>query len=312
MNQDFNQGSGGIPNNQPSNNAYSQPQQINTNLSQQSMNWNNTQINNNGFNQFQQQYTQPAVQQPIQNNNPSVNIQSTNNTSKKKLGLIIGIIIFAIAVVVGIILMTKNGANNGTFSDKDKGIINKETFSIVDYDTEEKAENDKVEVIKTYGFFDLNNRLQRVIFLKNKTNLNLRIAVASSMLDESGNAVEEETDFIDALGPNKTFVVTEDYFNKYKDFNSIIKVKESDSIACEECISISEKQNDDELTLTYKNVDNKKIFGYIKIIAYKDGKVFNWVNFKVDGLDAGEEETDNKYLEDYDKYEKYIYVYKYK
>ena len=137
MNQDFNQGSGGIPNNQPSNNN------LNNAYSQQPMNFGAQQTQPNINNGFNQNYGQPINQ--YQQINP---MPKKTNKTKKVLSIIGGIVaalitafivIFIVASINSEKLVCKSNEGNITIMYNKNGLIGYTAKGIIyDYDTQKQ------------------------------------------------------------------------------------------------------------------------------------------------------------------------------
>lgn len=191
----------------------------------------------------------------------------------------------------------------------DKGLIENETISFIDKYTREEYKG--IEVEKTYSYISSTGRTKRLVFIKNTTNSNLYMYVTSQMLDDSGNSVETDNERIDVIGPNGSYIITEDYYNNYNDFNTVVEVSDSSWESCLKCVSVEENVMDDgDVYVTYKNTDANIVKGEIKLIAYKGGKIVDFSIIKLDDLGAGESGTDDGYLTKHDKYEVYVYAYK--
>ena len=216
---------------------------------------------------------------------------------KKNIFLIL-IIVLCLCIFTGCDETTKNN---------DKGLIQNESISFIDKYNGKEYSGIKVE--KTYGYVSSTGRTQRLIFIKNTTNSNLYMYVTSQMLDNSGNSVETVNERIDVIGANSSYIITEDYYNNYKDFNTIVEISEPPSKPCLDCISVVEQINDDgDISITYKNISNDDVGGKIKLIAYKDGKITDWTSISLGNLEVGESETYETYLTEYDKYEVFTYA----
>lgn len=199
--------------------------------------------------------------------------------------------------------------NNNTLGNKDKGLIENETITFVDKYTRDEYKGIVVE--KTYSFKNNTGRTQRLIFIKNTTGSNLYMYVTSEMLDDSGNSVEIKNERIDVVSSNSNYIITEDYYNSYNNFKTVIEISNPSWEPCTTCISVDEEVSDEgDVSITYKNTDTKEVGGKIKIIAYKDGKIVDWTSTELGNLEVGESETYDRYLTEHDKYEVYIYSYK--
>lgn len=200
--------------------------------------------------------------------------------------------------------------NKNSLNSRDKGITEDETILFIDKYTNEEYKG--IEVLKSYSFVNSNGRTERCIFIKNNTRSNLYMYSTSKMLDENGTSTGEANERIDALAPNETYVITEDYYNNYKKFTTTIEVSETSDEPCSNCISVKEtKEDDGDMSLTYKNLETSEtIGGVIKVIAYKNGKIVSWGVSSIGNLEAGASETEDLYLGDYDKYEVYVNAFK--